>query len=98
MNQYLVTAFDYKDEGAAGRRMNTRPAHLEMMRQLKRTDNYILGGAILDDAGNMIGSSILLQFDNDLQVSAWLAIEPYMLEKVWEKVDFKPFRIAKLEP
>jgi uncharacterized protein len=96
MNQYLITAFDYTDSGTLQRRMIARPAHLEMMRKLKETGNYILGGAILNNTGEMIGSSIIVQFEKDLDVSAWLAQEPYLLQKVWEKVDFKPFRVAVL--
>lgn len=96
MNQYLVSAFDFTDEQALERRMNARPLHLETMKKLKFSNNYILGGATLNDRGQMIGSSVIVQFETDQQLSAWLAEEPYLLHKVWEKVDIKPFRVANV--
>ena len=35
MNQYLVTGYDYTDEGALDRRMAVRPHHLEAGKVLK---------------------------------------------------------------
>lgn len=96
MNQYLISAKDYTDDNALERRMEARPSHLEMVVKLKSTSNYVIGGAILNDAGNMIGSSMIVQFEHDQQLSAWLAEEPYLLSKVWEKVEIKPFRVAQV--
>lgn len=94
MNQYLISALDFTDGKALERRIHTRPLHLETARKLKASNNFIAGGAILNDAGDMIGSSLIVQFETDQQLSGWLAIEPYLLFKVWEKVDIKPFKVA----
>ena len=94
MKQYLITAFDFTDETALERRMAARPSHFDTVKRLKGTNNYIVGGAILDAQGKMIGSSMIVQFEIDQQLSAWLAEEPYMLSKVWEKVDIKSFKVA----
>jgi uncharacterized protein len=96
MNQYLISAFDFQDDTAIDRRMNARPLHIDMMSKLKHTGHYVVGGAILNNEGQMIGSSIIVQFENDQQLSAWLAEEPYLLQKVWERVDVKPFRVAQV--
>ena len=96
MNQYLISALDFTDENALERRMKARPQHLETMKMLKTSGNYVLGGAILNDQGQMIGSSIIVQFETDQQVSAWLAEEPYLLMKVWEKADVKLFKVAEV--
>jgi hypothetical protein len=96
MNQYLITAFDFTDETTLERRMAARPSHLETARRLKDTNNFIVGGAILNQRGKMVGSSMIVQFEADQQLSAWLAEEPYMLSKVWEKVDIKPFKVADI--
>jgi hypothetical protein len=96
MKQYLITAFDFTDETGLERRMAARPSHFEMARRLKATNNFIVGGAILNEAGMMIGSSLIVQFEADQQLSAWLAEEPYMLSKVWERVDIKPFKVADI--
>lgn len=97
MNQYLISALDFTDEQALERRMIARPDHLNMMANLKASGCYILGGAVLNKDGQMVGSTIIVQFENDQQLSAWLAEEPYLLQKVWEKVEVKPFKVAKVQ-
>ncbi|MES2266300.1 MAG: YciI family protein [Bacteroidota bacterium] len=94
MNQYLVTGYDYTDEGALERRMNIRPHHLDGAKALKESGNYVLGGAVLNDDGKMIGSVMVLQFESEDGLEAWKQSEPYITQKVWETVDVKPFKVA----
>jgi uncharacterized protein YciI len=54
-------------------------------------------GAILDDAGEMIGSAIFAEFATRSELDAWLVREPYVIERVWQKVEVKPFRLAILD-
>lgn len=96
MKQYVITAYDHTDEGALDRRMQVRPKHLEGAARLRQTGNYVLGGAILDDAGRMTGSVMVLQFDTDEELEAWKATEPYIVENIWETVDIKPFKVANV--
>ena len=63
MNQYLITAYDYTDAGALDHRMHVRPHHFEGARELKKSSNFIFGGAILNDDGKMIGSVMVMQFE-----------------------------------
>ncbi|GAC1304915.1 MAG: YciI family protein [Mucilaginibacter sp.] len=94
MNQYLVTAYDYTDTEALQRRMNVRPHHLDAAKDLKANGNYVVGGAILNDDGKMIGSVMILQFETEEALNAWKQNEPYITQKIWESVDVKPFRVA----
>jgi uncharacterized protein YciI len=94
MNQYLVTAYDYTDVEALQRRMNVRPHHLDGARELKETGNFVLGGAILNDEGKMIGSVMILQFENEEELQTWQQTEPYITQKIWESYDTKPFKVA----
>lgn len=96
MDQYLITAYDHTDEGALQRRMNVRPHHLDGVRALKEKGNYVIGGAMLNDKGQMIGSTMIMQFENEEELVAWQQSEPYILQKVWESVDIKPFKVAAL--
>ncbi|RYU86530.1 hypothetical protein EWM62_17910 [Mucilaginibacter terrigena] len=96
MNQYLVTAYDHTDEGALARRMNVRPHHLDAAKVLKENGNYVLGGAILNDKGEMIGSVMIVQFETEEALAAWQQSEPYITQKIWETVDVKPFRVANV--
>jgi uncharacterized protein YciI len=96
MNQYLVTAYDYTDDGALKRRMDVRPHHLDGARELKANGNYVLGGAMLSEDGKMMGSIMILQFEDEEQLEAWKQSEIYITQKIWESVDIKPFRVAEL--
>ncbi|MGF7038788.1 YciI family protein [Mucilaginibacter lappiensis] len=94
MKQYLVTGYDYTDAEALQRRMNVRPHHLDGAKALKQSGNYVLGGALLNDQGNMIGSVMVLQFETEEGLEAWEKSEPYIIQKIWESVDVKPFKVA----
>ncbi len=96
MKQYLVTGYDYTDEGALDRRMAARPHHLDNAKKYKESGNYITGAAILDDAGKMIGSVMMLQFETEEELEAWKMGEPYITQKVFETVDVKPIRMPNL--
>jgi uncharacterized protein YciI len=97
MNQYLVTAYDYTDAGALQRRMNVRPGHFDGARALKENGNFILGGAILNDEGKMIGSVMVLQFETEAALEEWKQNEPYITQKIWERYEVKPFKVAVLD-
>ena len=96
MNQYLITAYDYTYKDALQNRMNVRPHHLDGAKELKEKGNFVLGGAMLNDEGKMIGSVMVLQFETDEELEAWKKSEPYITQKVWETVDIKPFRVANV--
>lgn len=96
MQQYLIHAYDYTDAQALERRMAVRPAHFETVKKLKESGNFILGGAILDSEGKMIGSNAIFQFDSREELDAYLAIEPYVVGKVWERITIHPFKVANV--
>lgn len=96
MQQYLIHAFDGTDEGALERRMAARPAHLELARTLKANGNFIVGGAILDEQGKMIGSNVMLQFEDDAAFEAYQKQEPYIVQGVWREVNIYPARVAQI--
>jgi uncharacterized protein YciI len=94
MNQYLITGYDYTDEGALDRRMAVRQHHLDGAKELRANGNYVMGGAILNDEGKMIGSVMVLQFETEEGLEAWKQQEIYITQKIWETVDVKPFKVA----
>jgi uncharacterized protein YciI len=96
MKQYLITGYDHTDPEALERRMSVREQHLENVRNLKKSGSHILGGAILNEQGMMIGSSMVLQFETDEAFNNWLENEIYITAKVWDKVDIRPFRVAEV--
>lgn len=90
--QYVVHAYDYPD--AQERRLAVRERHLEGVRQMKADGTFHLGGALLDPAGRMFGSMMLVEFETEDELRAWLDREVYVTERVWERIDVKPFRMA----
>jgi uncharacterized protein len=93
--QFLLTAYDGTDTEAPGRRMSARPKHLENIRILKEAGEFLFGGAILDDNGNMIGSAIVYEFPDRKTLDNRLKDEPYIIAGVWKKMEIVPFRLAK---
>lgn len=96
MNQYVIIARDGTDEQAIARRMAARPTHLAGVKTLKEKNQYISGGAILDDNGKMIGSVMIAQFETDEEMQAWYNSEPYITQNVWQAIEVKSFRVANV--
>jgi uncharacterized protein len=92
--QFLVVAKDGTDGGALERRRKTRPNHLESIGPLVDAGNVLVGGAILDEDGEMIGSVLLLDFPGRSDLDAWLARDPYVTDGVWQDIEVHPFRTA----
>jgi uncharacterized protein YciI len=94
MPQFLILADDYKDPDALSRRLSVRETHLQRMREERVKGNFIIGGAKLNDQGNMHGSMLVVQLENEDEVKKWVEEDPYVTGKVWEKIEILPFRIA----
>jgi uncharacterized protein YciI len=95
--QFLLVAFDGTDTEALERRMKARPGHLENVAVLKKRGEFLLGGAILDDNGKMIGSMMVYEFPDRAALDKCLENEPYINHGVWEKIDIRPYRLANIE-
>jgi uncharacterized protein len=95
--QFLVLAYDGSDNDAKTRRQAVRSAHLAGIKPMVEQGELRAAGAILDDAGNMVGSAIFAEFPTREHLDAWLAREPYVQQKVWQTVEVKPFRLAVLD-
>ena len=54
----------------------------------------LVGGAILDEAGDMIGSMPLVDFPGRDDLDAWLTRDPYVTDGVWQQIEVHPFRTA----
>jgi uncharacterized protein YciI len=95
--QFLLIAHDGSDKDAQRRRMTVRPEHLRKIKVLKDNGEFLFGGAILDDKGNMIGSMILYEMPDRETLDEALRNEPYIYGKVWEKIEIVPFRLATID-
>lgn len=92
--QFMITAYDGKDDGALDRRLSVRDAHIEGAKQLKEAGNLIAGGAILNEDDQMIGSTMFVEFDTKAELDQWLASDPYVAGNVWQDINVLPIRLA----
>jgi uncharacterized protein YciI len=92
--QFIVIARDADDADAQARRAAVRPAHLETIRPFVERGHILVGGAILDSSGAMVGSVLLADFDDKGELDQWLDQDPYVTGGVWHSVEVHPFRTA----
>ncbi len=88
--QFIVKAYD--GEGMLEKRMEVRPRHLEGMSRM--SDHIICAGGLLDDEGKMKGSALVLEFDSREELDDYIANEPYVIEKVWEKIEIDVMNVV----
>ncbi len=91
--QFVVIARDYKDSGLE-RRLKVRDQHVAMGDKMRASGNYHMGVALLDESGNMCGSVMILEYPSRKELDEWLANEPYILNKVWEKWEIQECKIG----
>ena len=92
--QFMIVAYDGTDEDALNRRLAVRDSHIAGAIELKNKGNLIAGGAILDDAGSMIGSTTYVEFESRAELDAWLERNPYVTGGVWRDITITPIRLA----
>ncbi len=90
--QFMIKALDGPD--MLEKRMSVRPRHLENMAGVK--GKVICAGGLLDDAGKMKGSLMVMEFESKSFLDEYLASEPYIIEGVWEKVEVEPMNVVIL--
>ena len=96
MQEFVIIAYDGKDDAALDRRLAARADHLAGVKVLRDSGNYIKGGAILDNHGKMIGSVMMVKFKTRNDLDVWISREPYVIHNVWKEVEIRPFKIPEL--
>ena len=91
---FLLIARDGAD--ASGRRSKLREEHLALANQLRTQGKLLYGVAMLDDAGQPVGSMEVLQFESRAQLDDWLQREPFVTGKVWDRVEVVPCRVGPM--
>ena len=54
----------------------------------------ICAGGLLDDAGRMKGSALVMEFPDRAALNEYLESEPYMVEGVWEKIEIETMNVV----
>lgn len=92
MQQFAPICRDAPDALAA--RMAARADHMAGLRTERAAGHMVDGGAMLDEAGNMVGSVVLCQFDNRAALDAYLSREIYAREGIWGEIEIIPMRFV----
>lgn len=88
--QFLIKAYDVQN--ILEKRMAVRPRHLENIKCIK--ENILCAGGLLDDAGKIKGSVLIMDFDSRALLEEYLNSEPYVTEHVWEKIEVEPMNVV----
>lgn len=89
--QFLLTARDAV--GACERRLAVRSNHIERLRASYLEGVFMMGGALLDDQGEMVGSVAFLNLPTEADAVAWVLADPYSVTGVWETTLLQPTRV-----
>jgi uncharacterized protein YciI len=92
--RFVVMAWDGDDPDAKERRAAVRPVHLENIQPFVDDGHVLVGGAMLDDQGDMIGSTLVVEFESRADLDAWITADPYVTGGVWDQVEVHAFRPA----
>ena len=88
--QFMIRAYD--GPNMLDKRLVVRPRHLEGMKRLGR--QIICAGGILDNEGKMKGSVLVREFESRAALDDYLAVEPYVTEGVWDKVEVEIMNVV----
>ena len=94
MPQFLVTLYDGTDAEAPARRQAARPAHLEGLTGNVAAGKLVFGGPVFDEAQKPVGSFLLANCSNRVELDAMIANDPYTRAKVWQRVEVKSVRLV----
>jgi uncharacterized protein YciI len=95
--QFLIIGRDGTDAEAPARRQATRPAHIEGLNARNAAGEIVKVGALLDDAGNAIGSAMIGEFPDRAAADAYVASEPYTRAGVWVTTEVTPLRLLSFD-
>lgn len=79
----LIALIAHDKPGSLHIRKETRPAHVDY---LKSSGAVAQAGPLLDEAGEMIGSLIILDVADKAAAQAWAANDPYAKAELFETV------------
>lgn len=81
---------NYEDKpGSQDLRAATRPAHLEYMKS--QGDKVRVGGRLMDGAGNVAGTLMVIEAQDLADAEAFSAADPYRSVDLFAKVEIKAF-------
>ena len=90
MPTFMMACFDKAE--SLPLRMATREAHLAYMGE--KRGMVKLAGPLLDEAGDMAGSLLIVEADDLASATALNTNDPYTKAGLWDRVEIKAFRAS----
>ena len=91
---FLIVAYDGKDENALERRMSVREKHFANVMKIQEKDHVHCAGGITNEAGQLVGSMLVVSFDTREQLDEYLKTEPYVVNNVWQDIRIDTCNVA----
>ncbi len=88
MAYFFAVCTDKPDSGAL--RAATRPTHLDFL--AAQGDAVRVGGPFLNDAGDPVGSLLIIEAADRAAAEALLARDPYAVAGLFASVEVRPWR------
>ena len=85
-SQFVLIAYDAAN--VLDKRMACRAEHIALIDKLRAEGKALMGAALTNDMGQMIGSIITLDM-TEAELDNYLKIEPYVVNGVWDKIEIK---------
>ncbi len=86
---FSIVCFDKKDHGHV--RAENRPAHLEYLKGFA-DKAYVAGPMLGNDGESMIGSLLIMDFDDKAAADAFAANDPYNKAGLFDSVTIAPWK------
>ena len=96
MPYFCIHAFDHPNRLEDRKRL--RDSHRARLRQHDHPVVVRIGGPLLDDAGQMIGTMLVIEAETKAQVEAYLAGDPYLPEGLFRAVTITGFNWGLGQP
>lgn len=84
MKQFTITAYDHRHPNTLDIRLAHREQHLAALRTAVKQGTVFSGGALLDESGKMVGSSLHTQFETKEDAESWVKNDVFFLQNVWD--------------
>jgi len=91
---FLIVAYDGKDENALERRMSVREKHFANVMKIQGKGHVHCAGGITNEAGQLVGSMLVVSFDTREQLDEYLKTEPYVVNNVWQDIRIDTCNVA----
>jgi len=95
MPLYLFQALDHPGEQTRARRAAARGDHMKQLHELHARGHIHDAGALLDDAGNIIGSLIIYEARDIDQARSFAAADPFAREGIWAQNSVRSYRAVQ---